>query len=55
MKFKVYETQLIAYNPKKVQSLGMREDGFPLVNGEPQDMDDNTIFVLFDSILFILA
>ena len=32
----------------------MRKDGFPLVNGEPQDMDDNTIYDL-DGVFYLYA
>lgn len=49
---KVYETQLMAYTPKKVKSLGMSKNGFPLVDGEPQQLDENNIYEL-DSKLYI--
>lgn len=43
---KVYETHVVSYTPLKVKSLSISSNGFPMVNGEPQDMDSNTIYDL---------
>ncbi len=51
---KVYETQLISYIPRKVKSLGMARNGFPLIDGKPQDMEENTIVDL-DGVLYLYA
>jgi len=49
---KVYETNVTCYTPKKVKNLSMSKHGFPLVNGEPQDMNGNTIYDL-DGVFYL--